>query len=117
MRFYLDHDVPAQVCSDVLAPAGHDCWTANNAGLALEQDDDQTVYATDRGAVLVSCDSEFSQRRRRNAIGQHIYLKCPKPEAVEILALHLERILPLLNTENVTVTVTRTQVTADYGWE
>jgi len=71
VRFYLDHDVPAQVCSDVLTPAGHDCWTANNAGLALEQDDDQTVYATDRDAVLVSYDSEFSQRRRRNAIGQH----------------------------------------------
>lgn len=85
--------------------------------MPLETDDEQTVYAMDRGAVVISCDAEFSQRRRKNAIGRHICLKCPKPEATEILEQHLEEVLALLQKDHVMVTVTRTQVRADYYWK
>lgn len=117
MRFYLDHDVPAQVCSEVLTPAGHECWTASNAGMSGDDDDEQTVYATDRLAKVVSCDAEFSNRRGRNAIGGHVYLKCPKPEAVDILSMYLDEVVALLSSKpDVTVTVTRTKVSASYRW-
>lgn len=85
--------------------------------MALDEDDEQTVFATDRGAVVISCDREFSQRRRRNAIGRHVYLNCPKPEAAEIFARHLDVVVAHLSSaENVTVTVSRDKVSADYGW-
>jgi hypothetical protein len=39
------------------------------------------------------------------------------PEAAEILALHLSTVIAALQTaENVTVTVTRNNVLAAYGW-
>jgi hypothetical protein len=85
--------------------------------MALESDDEQTVYATDHDAVLVSCDSEFSRRRRKNAIGRHVYLNCPKPAAAEVLARHLDDVIALLQNDNVTVTVTRSTVSADFGWD
>lgn len=68
-RFFLDHDVPASVAA-MLRAEGHQCWTANEAGLATEsQDDNLTVYADEHRAVLVTLDREFSQRRLKNSIG------------------------------------------------
>ena len=81
------------------------------------EDDEHTVFAMNRGAVVISCDAEFSRRRRRNAIGKHVYLRCPKPEAAEILGRHLPVVLAALESAaNVTVTVTRDNVSAAYGW-
>jgi hypothetical protein len=85
--------------------------------MALESDDEQTVYATSRGAVIVSCDREFSQRRRRNAIGRHLYLKCPKPDAAEVLRCHLDAVISLLQKADITVTITQDTVTAAYAWD
>jgi len=84
-RFFLDHDVPVSVAR-MLRGEGHDCWTAGEAGLATEsQDDNLTVYADEKNAVLVTMDREFSQRRRKRSIGRHIWLRCPEPEAADML--------------------------------
>ena len=45
MRFFLDHNVPVSV-RRMLVEEGNDCWTASEAGLATEgQDDNLSVYA------------------------------------------------------------------------
>lgn len=74
----------------------HVAWTAANAGLSRAADDDLTVYAQERDAVLVTHDGEFSERRRKNVVGRHIYLKCNEWDAAKILADHLDDILLVL---------------------
>jgi hypothetical protein len=45
VRFFLDHNVPVSV-RRMLLEQGHECWTASEAGLATEgQDDNLSVYA------------------------------------------------------------------------
>jgi len=39
VRFFLDNDVPVSVAT-VLRRNGHICWTANEAGLADEAEDE-----------------------------------------------------------------------------
>lgn len=116
MRFFLDNDVPVSVAT-VLRRDGHLCWTANDAGLADEgEDDNLTVYAVKHQAVLVSLDAQFMQRRRVNAIGRHVRLRCPEPEAADILTGHLKELLEYLERDHVTVTVSRNGVKADSDW-
>lgn len=96
---------------------GHDWWSADDAGLADEgQDDNLTVYAAKRRAVLVTLDREFSQRRRANAHGWHVKLRCPEPDAAVVLAGHLKEVLEYLERDHVTVTVSREEVKADSDW-
>ena len=93
MRFFLDNDVPVSVAT-VLRRNGHICWTENEAGLADEAEDDNlTVYADKRQAVLVSLDVQFMQRRRANAIERHVRTRCTEPEAAAVLAGHLKEVL------------------------
>lgn len=116
MRFFLDHNVPASV-GMTLRHLGHDCWTAAQAGLAAEgQDDNLTVYAAEHDAVLVTLDRRFMQRRRANPIGRHIRLHCTEPEAAACIALHLAEVLPLLERDHVIITVSRDAVKADSEW-
>lgn len=101
----------------VLRRAGHDCTTASETGTADLEDDDHTVYATDRAAVMVSCDRRFSQRRQRQAFGKHLYLRCAMPQVAEVLEGHLAEVLDTLQwAEHITVTVTVTEVSARFGW-
>ncbi|MGH3622450.1 MAG: DUF5615 family PIN-like protein [Sciscionella sp.] len=55
MRFVCDHDVDARVAA-ALRKTGHQAWTIEEAGLSRAGDDDLTVYAMDRGAVLLTHD-------------------------------------------------------------
>lgn len=73
-----------------LRAAGHECWTAYDAGLSAAGDDDLTVYAHDQRAVLVTHDVEFSKRRRRNVIGWHVQMRCREWEAADLLIRHLD---------------------------
>lgn len=84
MRFVLDQDVDVATRA-WLVQQGNEAWTAAQAGMPLATDDDLTVYATDQNAVLVTHDREFSQRRRRNVVGRHIWLQCDEWDAVELL--------------------------------
>jgi predicted nuclease of predicted toxin-antitoxin system len=116
-RFFLDHDVPASV-GRMLRGEGHECWTASEAGLATEgQDDNLTVYAHTKEAVLVTMDKEFSLRRRTNSIGRHIWLRCPEPEAATVLRSWLGKVLPYLERDNVTVTVPNAGIHPERGRE
>ena len=60
---------------------------------AVASDDDLTVYASNQGAMLVSHDRQFAQRRRRSTIGQHLWLKCDEPDAVDLLVRHLQHVV------------------------
>lgn len=116
MRFFLDNDVPVSV-GRMLRQHGHTCWTAADAGLADEgQDDNLSVYADVRDAVLITLDREFTLRRRRNPIGRHMRLRCAEPEAAEVLSASLDEVLAYLQREHVTVTIFRNEVRADSAW-
>lgn len=95
MRFFLDHDVDAEVAS-TLAKLGYQCWTAHGAGLNRASDDDLTVYACNNNACLVTHDREFSVRRRQNVVGRHIWLTCSEWDAASVLADALMDIVPIL---------------------
>jgi predicted nuclease of predicted toxin-antitoxin system len=116
VRFFLDNDVPASV-GTMLRRQGHDCWTAAEAGLAAEgQDDNLTVYAAGRGAVLVTLDRQFIQRRRANSIERQVRLRCAEPDAAAVLAVHISEVLDYLERDHVTVTVSVHGVKADSDW-
>jgi predicted nuclease of predicted toxin-antitoxin system len=112
MRFFLDHNVPVSV-RRMLVAQGHECWTASEAGLATEgQDDNLSVYADSKGAALATFDREFSRRRRDNPIGRHIWLRCGPPIAASVLRDHLPEVLELLHREHVTIEVSESGVRA-----
>lgn len=120
MDFYLDQDVSALVRSEVLLPRGHNCWTASQAGNALASDRDQAIYAEKHGAVLVSHDHEFARRQRENTVGRHLWLDCDHPDAVDVLALHIDDIVPILSRRSrpMWIRVTRSQFVVRGGqWQ
>lgn len=104
MRFFLDHDIDAGVAA-MLRRSGHQVWTAANAGLADTTDDDLSVYADDKNAALVTHDREFTARRRRNPIGQHVRLACHEWDAAAVLREHLAALETILHARPVVVVV------------
>ena len=115
MRFFLDNDVPVSVRT-MLNARRHQCWTAAEVGLAAAPDDSLSVYAAKHHAALVTLDREFSQRRRRNTIGHHIWLHCPEPEAAAVLDTWLADVLSYLRRADVTLIVSRQGVKAATEW-
>lgn len=112
MRFFLDHNIPVSVRT-MLVAEHHECWTAAEAGLASEgQDDNLSVYADAKQAALITFDREFSQRRIHNPIGRHIWLRCSPPRAAPVLRSHLAEVLALLHREHVAIRVTEDEVRA-----
>jgi predicted nuclease of predicted toxin-antitoxin system len=99
VRFLLDHDVAAEV-SRMLRERHHECWTASAVGLAAASDDALTVWASGHGAVVVSTDREFGQRRTRNAIGLHVWLHCADWEASTVLGAHLNEVVTRLESRS-----------------
>jgi predicted nuclease of predicted toxin-antitoxin system len=95
VRFVTDHNVAATVVG-VLRAAGHDCWSAADAGLYDVADDELAVYAADRKAALLSHDVDFARRRMRNTVGQHVWLRCPEPDAAVVITRHLTDLLGVL---------------------
>lgn len=116
MRFFADQNVDADVVS-ALTKAGHQAWTADQAGLTLDADDELTAYAHDRNAVLLTHDREFSQRRRENVIGRHVWLDCDELDAPDLLMRYLEDLLPVFeHHEHVMVRVAPSQYVVCHGW-
>lgn len=95
MRFVLDEDVPAEV-GRVIRREGHECWSAAQANLSGAADDELTVYADDKGAVLVAVDRQFSNRRRLYAVGRHLQFSCPDEAEAALLAKHFDDVLAAL---------------------
>lgn len=95
LSFYLDNDVDVS-CAAVFVDAGYQCWTASQAATQTDDDDEQTVYATNKAAVLVTHDAEFTNRRRKLPIGQHVRLVCHQLDAPDLLKDSLARIVAFL---------------------
>lgn len=80
-------------------------------GLATAKDPDLAVYADDKNAILVSHDAEFAERRSERTFGRHLYLACPEPRAVEVMAKHLDAVLELvLSRDAILIRVTHDHV-------
>jgi hypothetical protein len=76
------------------------------------------VYACNKDAVLLTHDKEFSQRRRKNVVGKHIWLAVPRMEAADLLADHLDELLPLLDsTSDVFVSVSPDGYQVSRAWK
>jgi predicted nuclease of predicted toxin-antitoxin system len=117
LRFFLDQDVSVAVAKALRAD-GHECWTASEARLGGEADDALTVYASDRRAVLVTHDREFSQRRRRNVVGWPVYLRCYEWEASKLLLAHLNEIERVINRRpDVFMAISVSGCELSYGWK
>jgi predicted nuclease of predicted toxin-antitoxin system len=117
VRFFLDNDVPVSV-RKMLERLRHECWTAAQAGLADEsQDENLTVYADNQHAVLITLDKAFTHTRRRSPIGRHIRLRCPEPEAAAMLEAHLAEVLTYLQRDHVTVVVSKAGIKTYSVWE
>lgn len=84
MRFYLDNDVDER-CRRVLTAAGHKCWSAREASRQDAEDDEQTIYAQTRQAVLVTHDKEFTERRKKMPLWKHVRLVCEQPDGPTLL--------------------------------
>jgi predicted nuclease of predicted toxin-antitoxin system len=105
VRFLLDQNVDARV-RRVFTSRSHECWTVADANLATASDDDITIYAMSKDAVVVTHDVEFSQRRLRNPIGRHLQLRCDEFDAADLLVAHFDAVLcDLSSAENVFVRV------------
>ena len=91
--------------------AGHDAWTASDAGLYAAKDDDLSVYAHDRGAALLTHDREFTRKRQARCFGWHVWLKCAEFTSVEVVPRHLGEIVDVLeHRTDVVLEVTATRV-------
>ena len=116
MRFLLDHDVDAAV-GRMLRRRKHECFPAGQVGLAAAVDDALTVWATEHGAAVVSTDREFGLRRMRNAIGHHVWLRCPDWEAESVLGEHLDGVVARLHAQgDLTIRVSKDDIDGSSAW-
>jgi len=92
MRFVLDEDVDANAVGSFLRGRGHECWTVVEAGLGGADDDAVSIYADDRGAILITHDAEATKRRRKFTFGRHVFLRCHQLDAVELLEQHITEV-------------------------
>jgi predicted nuclease of predicted toxin-antitoxin system len=117
VRFFLDQDVDARL-RRLLINRGHQCWTADQANLPSAIDDALTIYAQSKNAVVVTHDREFSARRRRNTIGLHVFLDCLEPDAVDLVATHLDAIVEQLErASDLFVRVSPNRLETSHSWE
>ncbi len=85
---------------------GHEAWTADQAGLAQDVDDEITVYAMDHNAVVITHDRQFTERRKKSTIGHHVRLNCPEWDAAELLETVLGEVTSLISSgQNRTIEV------------
>jgi predicted nuclease of predicted toxin-antitoxin system len=116
VRFLFDHDVDAAV-GRMLRRRGHECLTASQVGLAAATDDALTVWASEHRAVVVSTDREFSRRRMNNAIGHHVWVRCPDWEADAVLERHLAEVVRWLEARSdLTIRVSVDSLTDSSAW-
>lgn len=116
MRFVCDHDVDAAVAA-TLRRLGHNAWTAANAGLSAVGDDELTVYADDLSAALLTHDREFSERRRKNVIGKHVWLRCSEMEAADLVEEHIDELAAALSIQkDVWVKLSTEGLVLSFAW-
>ncbi len=73
---------------------------------------------TSHHSILVSTDREFGQRRMRNAVGHHLWLRCPDWEAREVLGTHLDEVADRLEARSdLTIRVSKDSLTDSSNWQ
>jgi Domain of unknown function (DUF5615) len=116
-HFLVDQNLPVDVAHG-LRRRRHRVWTASEAGLSDAGDDDLTAWAADHGAVLVTADSEFSQRRGRNAIGAHVWMRCPLWDAAALLEGRLGEVLEVVeHRSDVLIVITKSTMKVRGVWD
>ena len=116
MRFFCDNDVDSAVAA-ALREWGHEAWTAAEAGLAASLDDELTVYAQEHAAVLITHDREFSNRRKRNVVGKHVFMRCNEWDAADLLVEHLEVLVKILAaSDDLWASVSKQGVNFSHEW-
>lgn len=116
MRFVLDQDVDANLVG-VLVGAGHQAWTVASAGIPDAADDDISVYAAGKNAVVVTHDDEFSARRRRNPHGRHVQLGCTEPDAIEVMGNYLSQLVEAIEPfDDIFVYVSKVGLSTHLKW-
>ncbi|GAA1860332.1 hypothetical protein GCM10009836_45590 [Pseudonocardia ailaonensis] len=77
-----------------------------------------TVYAHEQGAVLLTHDKEFSQRRKRNVIGRHVWLRCLDLDAPALVERRLDEIVAAVSIrEDIWVRVSQDGMDTSFAWE
>ena len=89
MRFLLDNCTSVEV-RPAIVERGHECWTANEAGLADASDDDLLLYAIEKGAVLITHDVKFARRHSATTSGRMVHLGCDQMDAYDIVERWLQ---------------------------
>jgi hypothetical protein len=90
--FYLDNDVDVG-CAPVIRNLGHRCFTTAEAGRQRTEDEDQLIYAHDRGATFVTLDRGIYRRQLAHTMGRLIHFRCEHPDAVDVLDRWLPEVL------------------------
>jgi predicted nuclease of predicted toxin-antitoxin system len=80
VRFVVDQCVPAEVAR-WLTSAGHEAWTAYEAGLDDAEEEDLIAYAHARGAVLVTTNRDCAQLARRLRSASVVWLAVREADA------------------------------------
>jgi predicted nuclease of predicted toxin-antitoxin system len=95
MRFFLDHNVPADVAR-VLREAGHEVIVQKDAIAADAADPVVALTAAENDAVLISFDRDYRQIATRFGISNvrlrklsRIQFRCTEPEAAKRLSAGL----------------------------
>jgi predicted nuclease of predicted toxin-antitoxin system len=116
VRFLIDQDVDAAV-GQMLRRRGHECLTASQIGLSEAEDDDLGVWADQHEAALVSTDRQFGRRKMKNAIGRHVWLRCPDWEAEALLGEYLDEVVDRLHARaDLTLRVSVTGIDESSAW-
>lgn len=92
MRFLIDECVDARLVG-ILHRRGHEAFTVPNLNQSSAEDDDVSVYADDRGAVLVTDDRELITRRRAHLFVNVLDLRGPKTAAVALVHNRIDEIV------------------------
>jgi hypothetical protein len=68
--------------------------------------------------VLVTHDTEFSRRRRKNVVGHHVWLRCLEWDAAALLLSYLPDIAPLISAhDDLFIVVSAGKVEYSRRWE
>ena len=80
----------------MLGELGHDAWTIPEAGMGTFKDDDVSVYAHEKNAILITDDRELLSRRRHEQFyGQVIGMRGTKALYVTYLGGCIDTVLAL----------------------
>ena len=87
--------------------------------MATATDEELSIWADGKKAILITADKEFIDRRREHTFGRHVWLVCDDEDAVEVVRDQLPKVVAELDgKDSVVMRVSRDNVTYYAGrWE